>query len=346
MANHTVQDYMKAIFERFESHFGYTDPLVDKRSISIDPSEFVDLQYSSVDPAIILTRDIKIGYINKPTGETYVYIVGVKDISPSADMTDYVSCRGLQIAVIKELKLQVVSSALESHFRDILYSANDDGSVDRVEYKDISAFFQPVEIFEYKGPKVDINLLAIRLLLVNPQYLYLDYQVDTLISYSALESASYKALDYETLLRSLCTSQWRYCFLDLYRCIESLFLFNRCNSLYHSLGSLPTLDETIVCDSLYDKFSLFFVEKDILDDLLKAVTPATDAMLKALPQTRGVESYYGLRNSIAHGSKRPDKHPVNITEVAEWNAVCDFSLHAIKDLFDKYDSDFFKFKYR
>lgn len=106
------------------------------------------------------------------------------------------------------------------------------------------------------------------------------------------------------------------------------------------------LDQTKVCDSLYEKFSLFFVEKDVLEALFKEITAPTETMLKALPQTKGVDSYYNLRNTIAHGNKRPNKQPVHISSEQEWNDVCDFSLHAIKDLFDKNDSEFFKFRHR
>lgn len=346
MANRSIKKHMKAIFERIESHFNHTDSIVAKRSIHLKPEEFKDLEKCTIEPPIVLSKDIKLGYASIPGNNDFIYIVGAIDASPTSDMSDYADCHGLQLAVIEELKLEVVENAKVGSLLNMLYEENEDGTVDLIDYSQISEFFQPVTIYEYKGSKVDTSLLAIRFLLANPQYLYLEFQPKVLTSFGMIESAGFNSLDYETLLRSLCASQWRYCFLDLYRCIESLFLFNRCNELYKSLGSLATLNQTNVCDSLYDKFSLFFVEKDVLEALFMEITTPTETMLKALPQTKGVDSYYNLRNTIAHGNKRPNKLPVVISSVQEWNDVCDFSLHAIKDLFDKYDSDFYKFKYR
>lgn len=125
--------------------------------------------------------------------------------------------------------------------------ANDRGLLGH-EWIAIEKFFEPILLFRILEtspvPSSDLARLSCLFIINNPQNLILPFSNNTLETFERIITEGVDSLPFEDLLQCLNSFQWKYSFLDVYRCIEMLF-------------SLPFLEELYKYSSVQVPFEIF-----------------------------------------------------------------------------------------
>lgn len=91
-------------------------------------------------------------------------------------------------------------------------------------FPEISIFTINDAVNDYKN---EINKLCIDFFCTHDEFVFLKFNANCIKYYKNILNCGYNEIPLDNILRSLTTTHWRYCFLDLYRCIERLYIIAR-----------------------------------------------------------------------------------------------------------------------
>jgi hypothetical protein len=243
---------------------------------------------------------------------------------------------GIFSVLIYELKLAVLKEAQASLIEDKVLNltpqeAQNQGKERKeIDFQSIIDFFPTIQFFKIDTIKQikELHQITGELLTTNELYYILPYQNATIEKFEQLFQANVPNLLYENILASYVASDFRFAYLDLYRCIEMLQELNFYESLYqeYTLKGLSGISLGDFVATFKDKTNL---EPKLADALEKLLANRPNAM----PQAQGKSLHkwlYEHRNSIAH--LRTGQTNIVFSET-EWNQIICEMLDLIESLY-------------
>lgn len=141
----------------------------------------------------------------------------------------------------------------------------------------------------------------------------------------------------ENILSSSVAYCWRYCFLDIYRCLEPKFTYPYIKRLKSDLSLSHTSD--IIDSSLSEILGWRVKEEGAMVDLFRSLPPDlekefTEAKKDGENDIIG-KRIYKLRNSIVHHYSVEDNIE-DVRTILEWDNLICIMLKAIKAIYASY----------
>lgn len=277
-------------------------------------------------------------------GESYFITTGYKDGIPPHGFLPIELNAGIFVAVVSELELRLLNSITNIEIENYILSQ----FVGQHGYKghelvDLVRFFPSIEVYKidsYEYPLLNLEQLASIFLSNNRQYLLLPFSSDTIDNLYIVASTNSTLLKYENILQALISSQFKFCFLDLYRCLELLYQVVYIDSAYSMLRvGNPKIELLSVIDSelkwkpregasLSKIFSM--TPEPHLKDIITIVAQVSGVTSKE----KASEWVYDLRCRIVHMKAIHSK--VDIVN-KDWDKLIYGMCTLIKYWYEKYD---------
>ena len=232
--------------------------------------------------------------------------------------------------------LQVKETAKAGDIYNTVFT--EDNKTDRIGRVVIEQFFPEVNIYKLDMAKVvlstpvdEYNLKQLTLKYIcavfheNP-FTPVKISTDAIALYEKLSENTDHLIPIDNLVQSILAYRWNFVFLDLYRCIERLYVIGWVLDYSSTFGS--SLGKEDIHTKLLDR-SVAHHE----DEIIKYLFTLLDAgILAGLDPIRNKTEHsvfiYDLRNSIVHYQTSDVKHTDE-----EWNAIALFLLKAIDKLY-------------
>ena len=215
---------------------------------------------------------------------------------------------------------------------------------ERIQRKIIEPFFPEIFIYKIDEAKVALALpiddYCLKLLTLKyisgafreNAFTPVTLSLDAITMYDKLSSNTDRLIPIDNLIQSILAYKWNFLFLDLYRCIERLYVIGWVLDYYETFGSM--LNKEALHTKLTER-SVAHHEDMIISYLF---TKLDDHLLAELDSVRGGKKHadfiYDLRNSIVHYQTSE----VTLTDV-EWDVISVFLLKAIDRLYSDLNSD-------
>lgn len=178
-----------------------------------------------------------------------------------------------------------------------------------------------------------IRQLCLEMLCKSSSLLSLPFDNDTINAYLGIANTDNVNIPIDNVLRSIISYRWKFCFIDLYRCHERLFMLAWVDEFKSSMQSTLGLKE------LYKNMkSVYSTEHHEDKNIASLYNLLPDNILDVLKdEERGnaekIAKYiYTLRNTIVH-YQRTEAIIDQMSDV-QWNKIIQFLLMAIPYLYD------------
>ena len=238
--------------------------------------------------------------------------------------------------------MNIREGILEADIKDRIYPIEELNKGYEVE--DVAKLFESFVIFEIPMQEVQNEsqrkTLIAKILLANQKYLYLSFTSNTINSYiQYYNSSKYD----DNIFNSSLAYCWRYCFLDVYRCIEPLFKHVKLSKLKQEIGfqdSIDALYEKInnhcgwrpqEATSIETLFTDQYISKELLQKLHSInIGNSSDKKIG--------KSIYNLRNKIVHYQEDSTNIEKLFSE-EKWNKLIEYLIDALVELRQKFPYD-------
>lgn len=261
-----------------------------------------------------ITNDIRYGFMEYNNEEFY-FVTGLNRAQnlPSGLEEEPLN-PGVFLAIASELELSILSSvSLMQIENEILYQHVDSYKYIGHNLSDLAPFFPNIFILkvtpEYPGELPRTQQFFAMLLSCNPQYLYLKFEKKTLDSVLNLSLTNSNILSYDNIIHALLSSNYKYTFLDLYRCIEQLYQIVHIESAYVNLrlDQMDLISRTQFLETIDLHLSWKPQERSTLEKIF-SMTPEMDKkeifsyyhLIKKNKDANVSSKLYDLRCNIVH----------------------------------------------
>ena len=340
----SLTDGFACFFELFLKRLGQTkddDEFLKNRFIDCDKEQNRKLFGKSVIQAERKDKGGNMQFLVSCTGINYFVTVGYHDVSMPSQLIPEDTTVGIFLTLVLEREIPILSNIDNWYILNkIIIPFEDPANPIPYSLEDFVDCFPEFNVFRINDAISDYNVmldkLSISLLCKNNDLLLLNLPVDVLNLYMGLVNSGYKNLNYDNLWRSISANEWRYCFIDLYRCIEVLFNITRTLELNDNISSRKSLNNlfTFSWENLRD----YYHEDQMLEGIISSLSPAAQRKLSTITPIKNAKGYYALRNSIVHG-KRIKYYNSILKKEKDWLKIIDFSLTAIDELYSLYDDE-------
>lgn len=141
----------------------------------------------------------------------------------------------------------------------------------------------------------------------------------------------------ENILSSSVSYCWRYCFLDIYRCLEPKFTYPCIKKLKTELSLTHSSD--VIDNSLYDILGWRVKEEGAMVDLFDSLSDTLKKEFENIKKDDEADTIgkriYKLRNSIVHHYS-VESNIEDIRTPLEWDNLICIMLKAIKEIYTIY----------
>lgn len=272
-------------------------------------------------------------------GDVYFLTIGIEN---EISTTDVVACEN-----VKELSMMSISESLISRLQTITESTliNNifvDPNIENVDWSAIEPFFPNVMTYKVNspvGPSLEernsaLKHLVLYALVCSPEVLILPFDKQTLQEYDNLLNLGDRNNPEDNLIHSLASNYWRFCYFDIYRCVERLYILGWVHNFKTTLAS--GLGIADLHSALKEKFKIkagVEIHEDTnIEHLFSLLPQSTSDILDPVRNGMRQDNYiYHLRNIIVHFQKN-EAELESITD-AQWNIIIRFLLSAIGDLY-------------
>lgn len=241
------------------------------------------------------------------------------------------------IAAVNFCDLNVLPSYSSAYIKDLMYAEEYDERVKSqfggYELENISNIFDHIDVFkcpsrEYNN--IDFLTLVSKIVLDNRQLCKLDF---TTATFPAFEDALLGNVKNENLLCALNSYCWRYCFLDVYRCVEPLFPYPSVLKLKDLLG-MPDLEK--LKNSVSAALSWKAKEENAMQLLFDNTDTTKISFIDKISSKEGTgKKIYELRNRIVH-HQNADTDMETVLTKEEWDSLICFLLENLNMMYSKY----------
>lgn len=163
----------------------------------------------------------------------------------------------------------------------------------------------------------------------------LPFDNDTITAYNQVINNSSKHIPIESVFLSLLERKYKFCFLDLFRCLERLFRVSMTHEFEKTLQS--TINRTKIAEFV-KQYAGNGHQSNQIQYLFKLLpTNISDIITNAFNGDINVGNiFYDTRNDIVHYKTAVSPH--ECYSQIQWNALIRFSLLAIDILYTEFDN--------
>lgn len=290
--------------------------------------------------------------------EYYFIYVGAEKINYDQDFKDEYFIRlneeeitpGWTVLIISDLEVKIKSSVEALEIYNILSVSNSDSDYYDIEdCQKIRTYFEDWYIYKIKSesiliPNPDISRVSLVYFLNYNSVNNLSFEEKTIHDFSILAYEGDPSLPFENILDSYMSFSWKYSFLDIYRCLEKLFIIPKTLKLYKDISVDLSFLEFIT------KFDLSIKWKPKEEEALASLFEVIEERFLTFSETHNefnlvknsvstdyskstneATVIYFLRNHIVHF--RSTK--IELKE-SDWNSIISFCLLFTHLIYEKY----------
>ena len=332
--SNNIKAIQESIFAKFSNVVKLSDTERGKSSIFLSEDEFRQLENGV---KIILSHKITSENIFAfATVEEKKYLLATGDfadfsLDACAEVDDNVP---VFMLAISELNIPCIRNVSEELLLEKIFT----GENNRLEWQDVACFFPRMCLYELKDPWIDGNdedceyylrSLMVAVCCLNQQNLSLPFEKETINEYGNLLNRDDKHIPIDNILHSLLESEWKFCFLDVYRAIERLFYVSWIHKCQIEFGSTKPIVQ--INDSIR-KLSVEHHEDKCMIHLFSCVNGEKIGTISSVVGDENVGKYiYRLRNEIVHFQKSDNR--INNIDSKCWNLLIRFMVMSIIDLY-------------
>lgn len=248
----------------------------------------------------------------------------------------------LYFLFLSQSGVQVKEAAKSDEIYNVVFT--EDNKTDKIRREIIEVFFPEVFVYKLDNGKIAISspadeyslkqltLKYICAVFKDKPFTPVKIASDAIALYDRLSENADHLIPIDNLVQSILAYRWNFVFLDLYRCIERLYVIG------WVLDYTTTFGSSLKKDDIHNKL----LERSVAhreDEIIKYLFTLLDAAILAdLDPVRGTTKHsafiYDLRNSIVHYQTSDVKH----TE-EEWNTISVFLLKSIDKLYTDLAAD-------
>lgn len=344
----SIKEGFKFFFKLFLTRVGldeHDDPDLSHRFIEFDSRKDLMLFSRSVIKAERKDSDGKMTFLIKCKNEAFYITLGYQSINMPSNVIPIDTSVGLFLLVVLEREIKI-NSYIDNLkiLNEIIVPIENEGNQNGYDLETILKYFPEINVFRLTEPihdySVMLDKLSIMMYCENRSLLRLNMPDNIVASYCSVINQGFENINYDNLWRSVSSSEWRYCFIELYRCLEILFNISRTFDLSdkirskHNLSSLFSFSWKELRDYYHDDSMINFLFSQLSQEKLD--------MLKAIPSIKNASGLYKLRNSIVHGKRAIYYNSITSKE-KEWQSIIFFAISAIEELYSLYDNDLSNF---
>ncbi|SDG63557.1 hypothetical protein SAMN04487901_106147 [Prevotella communis] len=271
--------------------------------------------------------------------DAYFLTIGIENEISTTNVVACENVKELSMISISESQISRLQTMTESTLINNIFV---DSNVENVEWSTIEPFFPSVMTYKVNnpvGPSLEernaaLKHLVLYALVCSPEILILPFDKQTLQEYDNLLNIGDKNIPEDNLIHSLASNYWRFCYFDIYRCIERLYVLGWVHNFKTNLASsLPIADLHSVLKEKYNiKAGVEIHENTNIEYLFSLLPPSINNILDPVRNGKRQDNYiYHLRNIIVHFQKN-EAELESITDT-QWNIIIRFLLSAIRYLY-------------
>ena len=335
----TVKEIQKTIFQKLIENTGITLASYPHIRIYVTKEEH-DFLASNIHvlSTYVFNRQVCFSLL-ECDGKVYFVSLGISNELISAEFSACENQKVLSMMSIASSKIERIVTKSESELLNEIFT---DPSVEDVNWETTASYFPEIITYEVNSPvgatpaenNAALKHLALYTLVCSPEVLILPFEAATLQKYTALLNTGDKNIPEDNLLHSLSSNYWRFCYFDIYRCIERLYRLGLVHNFKNSLSSGLPIDllHTALKDKFLMKTGVESHEDTNLNYLFSLLTPATCSILDSVRNGENYDKFiYSLRNKIVHFQK--SEAEIEAIDDAKWNVIIRFLLSAIEELY-------------
>ncbi|WP_041237854.1 hypothetical protein [Gloeothece citriformis] len=258
---------------------------------------------------------------------------------------------GIVTALLFELKILVrKKSDAYAIINNIFYPPLEEiiEEIIKVDFRIVVDFFEPIFVYEISIDSPFFNIDQQKILKLSGLYIsvnkensFLNFSEQTSLMFERIFLEGSTTIPYDNIVFSLVAVYWKYCFLDIYRCIERLYPIVILKTLHQNLGIKTSLLEFASNIEQYIGWRPRENEaiNQLMDELPEDIVKLFQEIKQFLEQTtegKLGDFIYKIRNSIVHF--RPATQAIELDE-ENWDKLIRASLLAIEYWYDKYEKD-------
>ena len=219
------------------------------------------------------------------------------------------------IAVVYYGRLSVLNSVSEYQRKDLIDPDLKDKII-KYQLEQVKPFFPHIHLIKFKyainqdildQPELFIKKVALSFFLSQEWTWNLSFDHETISAYKKYYNCiglTHRAYPIDNIIRSLLSTEWRFCFLELYRCVERLYPIEQFSDI------LKLLENGFFITELIERFILSRSrEINLLTDICQIVLSKSNASFDKLfvepinkekIASKAASTIYEVRNRIAH----------------------------------------------
>lgn len=270
-------------------------------------------------------------------GRKYFIITGYDEFNVNYDdsgLKETDLSAGIFLRIVCELRIPFKRQSSKSEIYDqILFQQEEEGYSGH-EYTDLIPYFQNILLYEFVSDDVFVNSrlgnMVGYLLTNNRVLLPLHFSDNILQQYNNLFLQNLSSINYNMLTKSLISVHWRDVFIEIYRCIESIFHSFSYKELHKSFMSSLSIDE--FARLLEHKLKMRPTEEESLITIFDGIEENIISEIKSIKPSKFKNSkeatwFYNIRNNIVHS--RPVHEEVDFEEEV-WEVLILSSLKILE----------------
>lgn len=269
----------------------------------------------------------------------YIAIVGNSCIKCENDDLEYIDIdESFYIVTAYGAKINIKKDCNAYDILEAIYEPENPEIFQGYELETFKDFFEPIVI--YRLPELCHSNIIFKkyigsFLMYNKDMLLLPFSDNTKQAYLDIFTDT-KCIN-ENILSSSVAYCWRYCFLDIYRCLEPKFTYPCIKQLKDKLSI--THASSVIDDSLSSILNWRAKEEKSMITLFESLSPSLKTKFESCKKDDEAEQIgkriYKLRNSIVHHYSVEDNIE-DIRTVEEWDNLVCLMLKSIKEIYTLY----------
>lgn len=269
----------------------------------------------------------------------YIAIIGYDNIKCENDDLEYIDIdESFYLITAYEAKISIKKDYNAYEILQSIYEPEESTRFQGYELETFKDFFEPIVIYrlpESCHSNIIFKKYVGTFLMYNKDILLLPFSDTTQRAYLDIFT-DIKCIN-ENILSSSVAYCWRYCFLDIYRCLEPKFTYPCIKKLKSSLSLSHTSD--CINNSLSDILGWRVQEEKAMIDLFNCLSENLKTEFTKIKKGNEDSSIgkriYKLRNAIVHHYS--DENNIEDTKtVPEWDNLVCIMLKAIKEIYTIY----------
>lgn len=269
----------------------------------------------------------------------YIAIVGNSCIKCENDDLEYIDIdESFYIVTAYGAKINIKKDCNAYNILEAIYEPENPEIFQGYELETFKDFFEPIVI--YRLPELCHSNIIFKkyigsFLMYNKDMLLLAFSDNTKQAYLDIFTDT-KCIN-ENILSSSVAYCWRYCFLDIYRCLEPKFTYPCIKQLKDKLSITHT--SSVIDDSLSSILNWRAKEEKSMITLFESLSPSLKTEFESCKKDDEAEQIgkriYKFRNSIVHHYSVEDNIE-DIRTVEEWDNLVCLMLKSIKEIYTLY----------